>query len=253
MRWHILKGSIAGMLIAVTIYGIVSVLSRMGFCGEITGIEIKPTPIKHSLMITSVIGRAEIRERTAAAWQLLRERMPVLPGYQVRVDKESAVEARWEPTKTRVKIAHDTLIEMRADRLAVLAGRVWVCAAQNPGERIPLVIQSPNAFVATERGWVSVAQMPWGWTLVSCDRGSASVAARNSVVILRNGEMTFVAPGAVPDTPMKITCDAVDWNTRIYLGEFVKRCHGIPPTPLPRNFLSCAERLLWDSGGVVPR
>lgn len=252
-RWCNLKSGIVMVLAAIAVCGIVAALSWLGVCGEITGIEIKPAPIQHVLIVTRVIGRGEIRERTSATWQLLRERMTVVPDYQVRTEKESAVEARWEPTKTVVKIAHDTLIEMRSDRLAVLAGRIWVCAAQKPGERIPLVIQTPNAYVATERGWVSVAQLPWGWTLVSCDRGNASVAARSSVVILRGGEMTFVAPGSRPDTPIRMTCEAVDWNTRIYLEEFVKRCHGIPPRPLSREFLSCAERLLWDAGGVVPR
>ncbi|MCS7254713.1 MAG: hypothetical protein RMK18_11785 [Armatimonadota bacterium] len=254
MKWRCyLKWGLFGGLIAITICGIVVALSRTGICGEITGIEVKPAPVGQMLIVTSVIGRGEIRERTAATWQLLRARMTVMPDYQVRTEKESAVEARWEPTQTRVKISHDTLIEMRSDRIAVLAGRIWVCAAQKPGERIPLVIQTPNAYVATERGWVSVAQLPWGWSLVSCDRGNVSVAARNSVVILRGGEMTFVAPGMRPDTPMKITCGAIDWNTRIYLEEFVKRCQDMPPRPLSREFLSCAERLLWDAGGVVPK
>jgi len=239
--------------VAAMCCSLVAMLCSFVLSGEIVGIEVKPTPVGVILTITSVIGKGEIRERTTATWQPLRAKMSIIPGYQLRTDKESMVEARLEPTLSRIKVSHDTLIEVRNDRLVLLAGRIWVCAAQKPGERIPIVIQTPNAYIATERGWISVAQLPWGWTLVSCDRNTASVAASRSVVPLLAGEMTLVAPGSKPEVPMKVTCDIVSWDVRIYLEEFVKRCHGIPPRPLPKNFLSCAERLLWDAGGIVPR
>lgn len=247
------RGKFIGVLIVLACALIGFFLYRATYGGEIVGIEIKPAPIGQMLILTSVMGRCEARERTAALWQQLRAKMTIMPGYQIRTDRESLIEARWEPTLTRLKVAHDTLIELRSDRLVLLAGRIWVCAAQKPGGRIPLMIQTPNAYVATERGWVSVAQLPWGWSLASCDRNTASVAAMGSVVLLRSGEMTFIAPGSRPDTPMKVTCDATSWDAKIYLEEFVKRCCGIPPRPLPKHFLSCIERLLWDGGGVVPR
>ncbi|HID08544.1 MAG TPA: hypothetical protein EYP10_15520 [Armatimonadetes bacterium] len=215
-------------------------------------VRVKPTRVS-TLVITAVIGRAEVKERAATAWQPLRPRSTVMPNYQIRTHPRSTVEAIWGPTKTAVKIAHETVIELRTDRLLVLAGRVWVCAAQRPGERIPLVVQSPNAFAVTERGWISVAQVPWGWTLVSTDKGKAVVAAQNHVVVLADHEMTFVPPGMPPESPRQVTCESVNWRTRIYLEEFVKKCHGIPPRPLRRDFLACMECILWDAGGTVPR